>query len=282
MFNHFNPIESFYIQLQNMSSLTPIHHRAKLVPGELMAEKKNKSHRKKSSNGSSSRSKSPLQRLALDIANPALFECISQDSIFMRHLGEQFASALADGKIETALAMLAGCPALARLPCKKALFSALHWSCASVALAPATRALLLLGCDPLGYPGEYPNDVERASNTPLRWAISSGNLPSLSALLAAGAKPDINDLYEACRNAEGACAIAIMTAAPHLNPFEPTGQAGLNCHQALIDAAESTRNPFNESRLLIDEALSDFESWALERALVGDGDAGNGRQTRRL
>lgn len=265
-----------------MSSLTPPHRRAKLWRGETMAENKKKSHRKSATKGSSSRKKSPLQRLALDIANPALFECISQDSIFMRHLGEQFASALADGKIETALAMLAGCPSLARLPCKKALFSALHWSCASVALAPATRALLLLGCDPLGYPGEYPNDVERASNTPLRWAISSGNLPSLSALLAAGAQPDINDLYEACRNAEGSCAIAIMAAAPHLNPFEPTGHGGLNCYQALIDAAESTRNPFNESRLLIDEALSSFESWALDHSLISDDDAGKGRQNHRL
>jgi hypothetical protein len=250
-----------------------------------MAEKNNKSHRNASTQRQTSRSKSPLQRLALDIANPSFMAPISPDSVFMCNLGDQFASSLADGKIETALAILAGCPSLARLPCKKALFSALHWSCASAALAPATRALLFLGCDPLGYPGDYPNDVERASNTPLRWAISSGNLPSLTALLAAGAKPHIHDLYEACRNAEGACAIAIMTSASDLNPFEPIGHRGLTCHQALLEAAESNRDPFNESRLLIDEALSVFQAWALNHALpidADDADDAKARDSRRL
>lgn len=190
----------------------------------------------------------------------ALTEPKSETPLFMHHLGEQFAEALANEKLETALSMLAGCPSLATMPCRKALFSALHWSCASERLAPATRALLVLGADPMGFPLSD-KSADHASNTPLRWAVSSGNLPSLQALLRAGARPELADLHEACRNAQGACAMALLDARPDLDPFASIHDS--SCHQALVDSAKNLRSPIEEKRLHVDEALAQFERIAL-------------------
>jgi hypothetical protein len=224
-------------------------------------------------------SDSPLSRLAT-LCQP--FNEPSADAqpspVFIAMLCEQFAEALADDKLESAMAMLAGCPQLALLPCRKALYSALHWSCASVRLAPATRALLELGCDPWGYPAR--NDSADASNTPLRWAVSSGNLESLRALLHAGALPTLGDLHEACRNAQGACAMAILSSAPLLDPFEPIGPHGAHCYSALEEAARSLRNPINDYRLQVDQALAAFEQAALMSS-IGHAPA-DGKDGRRL
>lgn len=211
---------------------------------------------------------SPLLLLAAQCGSPGSFtDDFSEPlgALFMAHLADQFAEALANDKLEAALSMLAGCPQLALIPCRKALYSALHWSCASTRLAPATRALLLLGCDPLGYPLGGSASDDESTNTPLRWAVSSGNLDSLRALLSAGASPTLGDLHEACRNAQGACAIAILDSAPQLDPFAPVGRMGVHCHATLAQAARSLRNPINDGRLRVEQALAAFE----RRSLMG-------------
>lgn len=201
---------------------------------------------------------------------------------FLDALGSELANALADGRLECALAMLAGCPALALMPCRKAVFSALHWSCSSERLAPATRALLALGCDPSGYPIPGSAPGERASNTPLRWAISSGSLPALLALISAGARPGLDDLFEACRNAQARCALAIAQARPDLSPFESPGPGLPHCFQALFDAAAALSPSDRAARPLLEEALCVFESRALldsapESAAAGRGGSGSKR-----
>lgn len=216
---------------------------------------------------------------------PSLLEAIGGDprgegGEFMRRLADQFTAAVADGKLESSMAMLAGCPELAKMPCRKAFFSALHWSCANVSLAPVTRALLSLGCDPLGFPSPE-QGAEGRHNSPIRWAASSGNLPALSALLGAGARPDLEDLMEACRNAQGACAMAIVEAAPELDPFAPAVAGGACCFDALREAAASLRCAVNDKRLQVDEALGCFEALALARQLPA-GPRGDDSGSRRL
>lgn len=185
---------------------------------------------------------------------------------FMEALGSQLANALADGRLESALAMLAGCPGLALIPCRKAFFSALHWSCSSEQMAPATSALLSLGCDPAGYPLPESSPEERASNTPLRWAISSGSLLAVEALIAAGATPGIDDLFEACRNAQARCALAIAEARPDLDPFEPSRPGLPHCVQALFEAAAALSPGERAKRPLLAEALSHFEARSLSES----------------
>ena len=182
------------------------------------------------------------------------------DSIHMFKLCEYFAQTVCDGRLEAAMAMLAGCPSLAKLPCRKAHFSALHWSCSIVAMAPLTQALLFLGCDPEGFPFfEHEPASERKHNSPIRWAVSSGNQQSLKALLSYGAQPEVDDLYEACRNAQGACAIALVAYLPQFDPFAPIGPSGQTCYQTLLDAAHTFKTPLNEHRLMVQQALSLFE-----------------------
>lgn len=195
-------------------------------------------------------------------------------SLYMRALSEQFATSVADGNLEASMAMLAGCPALARMPCAKSLISALHYSCASARMAPLTRALLALGCDPQGNP-RAPGQVADGSSSPLRWAASSGSLGAIQALLKAGAKPKIGDLHEACRQARGDCVSALLSAAPKLDPFKPFGGHKTSCDAALRTAASERRAFSPENRLSIEMALADFERWALKRELDTSADGGN-------
>jgi ankyrin repeat protein len=178
----------------------------------------------------------------------------------MAHLAEQFACAVADGQLESSLAMLAGCPGLASIPCRKALYSSLHWSCASVKLAPLTRALLALGCPVDGFAS---TSGRSDSDSPLRWAASCGNRESLDALLSYGARPVLTDLLEACRRARGACALAMLSAAPDLDPNEsPAGSE--SCKSALVRASQELSPISSELAEGIQQALSYFEKLALE------------------
>lgn len=201
---------------------------------------------------------SPLGRL-LALAEPG--PELGVNLVFSRALCDQFAQAVADENRETALAMLAGCPQLARMPCRKALHSALHWSCASPVMAPLAEALLRLGADPTGVmPGG--DTVCEPVNTPLRWASSSGSLRAVKALLAAGVLPELSDLREACRSGQGACGLAIFEARPELDPFADLD--GQSCHQAL-DAAVSSMTLFNAEASISARALmAAFERRAIE------------------
>ena len=228
---------------------------------------------------------SPLGRLAKkhDFDKGWLFARLSDPkSVNIGRLCDQFAQTVCDGHLEASMAMLAGCPALALLPCRKALFSALHWSCSIVSMSPLTHALLSLGCDPEGYPApEHAGLSDRHHNSPIRWAVSSANRASLAALLSFGAKPEIDDLYEACRNAQGGCAIALMEAMPQADPFAPIGPYGQSCHQALLEAARTLRNPINADRLKVEQAASLFESMAISKCVTAE-DQADAQSSKRL
>lgn len=202
--------------------------------------------------------RSPLGRL---IAKGGPASELGDSLFFSRALCDQFAQAVADENRETALAMLAGCPQLARMPCRKALHSALHWSCASPAMAPLAEALLRLGADPTGtFPGEAP--AREPANTPLRWAASSGSLRAVAALLGAGARPMLGDLREACRSGQGACGLAILDARPDLDPFADLD--GQSCHQALSAAVEGMTRGFAEGPRGARALMAAFERRAIE------------------
>ena len=191
------------------------------------------------------------------------------ESSFARALAEQFLDAVADCKLEAALAMLAALPSLATRRERKAGRGALHWCCASPSMAPCAKALLALGCPVDGF-------EPALDDSPLRWAADAGSLEALEALLALGAPARPGDLLAACRRAHGACAMALVRARPALDPF--AGSQGLpSAFEALASACEAFSHPFNEQRLRAREALAFFERLALERESSGSAGSGSRR-----
>lgn len=159
---------------------------------------------------------------------------------FFQHMDQQDAQA--------ALAILASEPELARRLPARAGHSAAHWACASLALAPVLEALLALGACPLGRElrGEAPLLPLGCSQTPMEWAICSGNDQAVAALALAGAPACPSNLLLACLAGQGGCALALLNACETsaLAPFDalerPAGDMGppLSAWEALNESID--------------------------------------------
>jgi hypothetical protein len=183
-----------------------------------------------------------------------------QSRAFMDALGAQLMDAIVDERLASALAMLAACPQLALADLRKAGRGALHWSCSSPSMAPCAKALLALGAAPSGCAGE----AAPCSESPLRWAAEAGSIDAVHALIQAGARPQLSDLFAACRRAHGGCAMALAQANPDLDPFAPLPGGLLCCFDELARACDALAFPFNEWRLQARQALAFFERQALQ------------------
>lgn len=208
---------------------------------------------------------------------------------YFKILSEAFHKHLDQRDAHAALSALASEPELAsRLPARAG-HSPVHWACASAALAPVLEALLAMGACPQGrvlVDGELRLPLG-CSQSPMEWAVSSGNAEAVGALARAGAPASPSFLLLACLSAEGACAVALLDAfGPEaLLPFEawerPVGEAGppLSAWDALLLASERRFDPDIALRRAIPLALSRFERLLLERA---SGSASSGKSSSRL
>lgn len=192
-----------------------------------------------------------------------------EERYFKALSGSFFRSADAED-VFSLIALLAAEPELAaRLPAR-ANHSPAHWASASPILTPVLRVLLSLGASPLGHvlEGGALSPIEGCWQTPLQWAISSGNEEAIQALSEHGALATPEDLQRACLCGQGACALALLEAYGEqaLRPFDPLPRPRGFCGPPLsaLDAIELALtdhyNPLSERRRKILLAKSRLES----------------------
>lgn len=180
---------------------------------------------------------------------------------FHRHLDQRDAHA--------ALSALASEPELAsRLPARAG-HSAVHWASVSLCLAPVLQALLAMGACPLGrvLVDDELSTPLGCAQSPMAWAIGSGNPEGVLALARAGATASPSDLLMACLSGEGACACALLDAfgVEALRPFDPldrpAGALGppISAWSALTQSAQRALDPAIERQRALPAAIARFE-----------------------